>query len=488
MRIEASVHSGASFKRKSLQAYDPSMGDTDSDDLPDIPTLRARSRDLYRNNNHGRGAINNTVLNVVGGGLKMNSKVDAKALNLTDDQANDLEEIIEREWRYFSESKDVDRRRQMDFNGIQNLALLSALQSGDCFLLFPTKERNKRIYETTLHLIEADQCSNPNFAPDQKNMAGGVETDDAGEPIKYHFLKRHPGNTNTFGLEWVPIEPYSESGRTNLLHLTTYDRPGQRRGIPFLAPVIESLKQLGRYSEAELMAAVISGMFTVYITNPTGERLGLDSNTAPSPADSADIALGNGAAVELSEGQDVKTANPGRPNANFDPFFTSIVRQIGSSLGIPFETLVLHFTSSYSASRAALLEAWKFYRTKREWLVKGLCQPVFEMFFREAVLKGRISAPGFFDDQSIQMAYTQATWSGAGMGQIDPVKETKAAQMRVQSGFSTRTAEAQGMNGSSFERNAEQLARENTLLKEKGLITDENDNLNDVDLFTDEGN
>ncbi len=109
------------------------------------------------------------------------------------------------------------------------------------------------------------------------------------------------------------------------------------------------------------------------------------------------------------------------------------------------------------------------------------------MFFREAVMKGRINAPGFFDDQSIQMAYTRATWSGNGMGQIDPVKETKAAQMRVQSGFSTRTAEAQAMNGSNFEQNAEQLARENELLKEKNLINEENDGLNDVELFTDEG-
>ena len=43
------------------------------------------------------------------------------------------------------------------------------------------------------------------------------------------------------------------------------ERIGQRRGVPFLAQVIEALKQLGRYTDAELVAAVVSGMFTVFI-------------------------------------------------------------------------------------------------------------------------------------------------------------------------------------------------------------------------------
>ncbi len=44
-----------------------------------------------------------------------------------------------------------------------------------------------------------------------------------------------------------------------------WERPGQRRGVPVLAPVIEALKQLGRYTDAELVAAVVSGLFTVFV-------------------------------------------------------------------------------------------------------------------------------------------------------------------------------------------------------------------------------
>jgi capsid protein len=57
----------------------------------------------------------------------------------------------------------------------------------------------------------------------------------------------------------------AKTGRRNILHLLYQERIGQRRGLPYLAPVLEALKQLGRYTDAELMAAVVAGMFTVFL-------------------------------------------------------------------------------------------------------------------------------------------------------------------------------------------------------------------------------
>ena len=62
------------------------------------------------------------------------------------------------------------------------------------------------------------------------------------------------------------------------LHLKDKTRPGQTRGVPYLAPVIELIKQLGRYTDAEVMAAVVSGMFTVFVHNETGNP---EFGTAP---------------------------------------------------------------------------------------------------------------------------------------------------------------------------------------------------------------
>lgn len=58
------------------------------------------------------------------------------------------------------------------------------------------------------------------------------------------------------------------------------ERAGQRRGVPMLAPVLEALKQLGHYTDAEITAAVLSAMFTVFVkqgvasdARPFGEML-----------------------------------------------------------------------------------------------------------------------------------------------------------------------------------------------------------------------
>ncbi|MGZ7263521.1 phage portal protein, partial [Streptococcus pyogenes] len=78
-----------------------------------------------------------------------------------------------------------------------------------------------------------------------------------------------------------------------------------------------------------------------------------------------DLRLGDGLVMELDEGESIETANPGRPNAQFDPFVMAMWKMIGGALGVPFEILVKHFTASYSASRAALLQFTHYVLTDR---------------------------------------------------------------------------------------------------------------------------
>ena len=179
-----------------------------------------------------------------------------------------------------------------------------------------------------------------------------------------------------------------------------------------------------------------------------------------------DIEIGNGSIIDLNEGETANAVSPGRPNSNFDGFVTAISRQIGAALEIPYEILFKNFTSSYSASRGALLEFWKSIRMYRNWLARDFCQPIYEEWFAEAVSKGRIKAPGFFSDYAIRKAYTAAEWNGPAQGLLNPVQEVQAAELRVQSGFSTRAREAQEMTGTDFYKNVKQRKREEALMKE----------------------
>lgn len=477
---------GASRAKKSLKGWLTRALSADEDIIDNLDTLRARSRDLYMGSPFATGAIKTVRTNVVGSGLALNAQIDAKFLGLSEEQAREWEENVEREWRLWSESVECDAERRQTFFQLQGLVLLSALISGDVFVTMPIIKRPGSVYDLRVGLIEADRVCNPEYIGKPpidltgKNILGGIEVGQYGDTVAYWVASRNPNsaprffnNKNTVALDWKRVQAFGQkTGRRNVLHIMAdVERPEQRRGVPFLAPVIECLKQLSRYTEAELMAAVISGMFTVFIESNTPQTpLGnvFNNNMTVDP-DPKSYELGNGAIVSLEEGEKVSTANPGRPNTAFDGFVMSVCHQIGAALQIPYELLVLHFTSSYSASRAALLEAWKMFRTQREWLTANFCQPIYEEWLTEAILKGRVKAPGFFDDPAIKAAWCGAEWFGDAQGQLDPVKEANAAKIRVAEGFSTREREAAELTGMKFENIVATRGREESMREEAGL-------------------
>jgi lambda family phage portal protein len=259
-----------------------------------------------------------------------------------------------------------------------------------------------------------------------------------------------------------------------MLHLFRKLRPAQRRGAPYLASVIEAFKQLDKYTEAEVMAAVVSAMFTVFVKTESGTGLGTLEPTAETGAKTSDkdIKLASGAIWDLAKGESIEVANPGRPNQAFDPFVNAILAQIGTALEIPFELLIKRFMSSYSAARAALLEAWKAFRTRRAWLAWNFCQPVYEAVITEAVARGRISAPGFFADPLIRQAWLGCEWTGPPPGQIDPEAEINAAKERVDLGVSTLQRETAEISGADWEALHKQRAREKRMRVADGLEAD----------------
>lgn len=471
---------GASYAKKSLIGWLTSGKSADEDIVDNIETLRNRSRDLYMGSPLATGAIKTVRTNVVGSGLALNAQIDAKFLGLTEDEAREWEEKTEREWKLWSESVDCDAERRQTFFQLQSLVLLSALISGDVFVTMPIIKRGGSVYDLRIGLIEADRVCNPlkNTQTVNANILGGVEIGTYGETIAYWVAKYNPNSYPRVNLkqhkqEWKRVLAFgAKTGRRNVLHIMAdVERPAQRRGVPMLAPVIESLKQLSRYSDAELMAAVVSGMFTVFIkSNSPNSPLGqmFDPNMQVDP-DPKSYELGNGAIVGLEDGEEVQIANPGRPNTAFDGFVIAICRQIGAAIEVPYELLVKNFTASYSASRAALLEAWKMFRMRREWLVGNFCQPIYEEWLTEAVLKGRVKAPGFFDDPAIKAAWCGADWYGDSQGQLDPLKEANAAKVRVEEGFSTREREAAELTGMKYETIHAVRRREEAMRREDGL-------------------
>ncbi|WP_198469001.1 phage portal protein [Acetomicrobium sp. S15 = DSM 107314] len=469
-------HGASKTKRSTLGWFLGHGRDPDHDITDNLEILRTRSRDLFMGGGLATGSIRTVKSNVIGPGLRLNSQIDSEYLKMTAEEARRWERQAEREFSLWAETTDCDASKHCDFYGLQRLAFHSFLLDGDVFALLLRKNRNEQPYNLRIRLLAGDRVCDPPYGYRQgKDIRGGVEIDDMGAAVAYWICQAHPYTTSTNpkvlrkSREWVRYPAYGQrTGQLNVLHLMDPERIDQRRGVPFLAPVIEDLKQLDRYTEAELMAAVVGGLLTVFITQQApGEPPFGDE---PIYDDSHAIELGHGTVISLSQGEKPEIVDPKRPNAAFDSFVTSMCRQIGSALGIPYEVLVKHFTSSYSASRGALLEAWKFFKTWRAWFEGSFCRPIYETWLDEAVATGRLYAPGFFDDPMVRKAYCSAIWRGPSPGQLNPVQEVTAAKIRVEEGFSTRTIEAAELTGTDWERNHHQRVAEEQARRDGKLI------------------
>lgn len=468
-------YTGARIDLAQLSRWMPTAGSANADTIRDLPMLRARSRDQMRNAPIALGALNTTVSHVVGTGLTYTPAIDGDFLGLDDEQAEEWKSDTQRRFGTWASSTDCDLARQLDFYGLQELGFRAFLESGDAFALTPRVARSGGAPTLALQLIEADRVCNPNRCADTATLIDGIEINPAtGEAIAAQVARQHPGGINTAGNAWdrVAIRG-SSTGRRNLLHIFKPLRPGQVRGVPWIAPILEPLKQIGRWSDAELNAAVISGLMATFIKmDPEAFDSLYDEDAKGVIVDKASQWSGemdSGKAVNLLPGESIESPTPGRPNPAFDPFWVAMVRQMGMALEMPFEVLVMHFQSSYSAARAALLMAYKAFRAKRDLLAKTLCQPVFELWLSDEVAAGRINCPGFFADPVIRAAWCAAIWTGDGPGSIDPVKEITAAKMRVDLGISTKQAESIAYDGVDWDQKHEQRVKEINAEKADGI-------------------
>lgn len=456
---------GGSTTRMQTANWLPFGGSADSDMSLDRTWLRTRSRDLARNNPLARGALNTVTSGAVGTGLVLRSQVDWDVLGMTPESAQEWQRTTEREFRLWADSPSMcDAERTLDFYQLQGVAFRAALESGDVFAPLPMIERSGLPYALKVQLVEADRVCNPSGRQDGGNLFAGIERDDMGAPTIYHVAKRHPGGAQLQANEWTALRVFgTKTGRRNVVHLFDKLRPGQGRGVPYLSPVIETLKQIGDYTDGELRAALVASLFTVFVKAEGGfglepDATGAAATTAQKTGDT--MRLGSGAIVELNPGDDISTANPGRPNTAFDPFIQALLRQVGAALEIPFELLIKHFSASYSASRAALLEAWRFYKGRRAWMASMFCAPVYEAWMDEAVARGRVQAPGYFEDPAMRAAYLRSDWVGDSPGQIDPLKEVEAAEKRLGLLLTTYADETTALSGQDWDDVIQRRARE----------------------------
>lgn len=485
-------NAGASLIKPVFKGWNWEGGAPDDDIITNLPIIRQRSRQLSMEAPVIAGLYRTLKNNAVGDGLKPEPTPDAEYLGMDQDDVKNWKKTVLRLWKTFAESPNCDAYRRDNFYEMTRLVCRAQAESGDCFVTMSRFERRNAPFALKIQITEADCVADPEGAERVEHemlgndIYGGVEISEWGHVVGYWFYtghplsirKRHYYNYNFASKsKWIFIPAYgAETGLPNVLHLMESERPGQRRGIPLIAPVVELALTLDRYIKAEALAAQIQALFTVMIKSNNPEALigemdamGGEEGKEATDGDEGLVSLGPGVVQYLREGEDATAFNPTRPTTAFEPFMNTLLQMIGPAVSMPYELLVQKFQASFSASQAAVNVAQKGFKVIQSGLVNDFCKPIYEAFLDEAVARGMLNAPGYFNNPIKRLAYSSAKWSGPGVIQIDLGKGGSNYEKLTSLGYATASEATSELTGGNYYENIAERGREIEAAKAAGL-------------------
>ncbi|HPM42523.1 MAG TPA: phage portal protein, partial [Candidatus Omnitrophota bacterium] len=152
------AYKGASRSRL-RSSWLPGHGSADEDVLPELSDIRERSRDLNRNDAHASGITGTMTVNVVGSGIRPQSRIDKEVLGVTEEGANAFQKTAEKCFKRWIPYADAGQR--MDFYEIQSLIDRQILENGEALIIPLMLEDKERPYPTALQVIESDRLDTP---------------------------------------------------------------------------------------------------------------------------------------------------------------------------------------------------------------------------------------------------------------------------------------------------------------------------------------
>lgn len=480
----------ASVITEALRNFVALPSSADRDLALDLDILRLRSRQLFQNNTFSRAMIESFTTNVVGTGCKCRPNIRMPdRLGMTQEEAEKWAKNAQSLFELWANSKNCDAEKKNTFAQLQHLAFKSAKIGGDSFGL-ACYDKNSP-FGLCIKILESERCQNPFGVMDSDALLHGVETNKNGTPAAYYFTSRPAWSIDSYtdNVDTVRVPAFDALGNPNVIHILSVDRTDQRRGVPLLAPLIMQLKQLERYQDAELMAAVVSACVTAVVTSNDDEEADdlsgmtgiggggneeqqVDSygNEVPARRNELELSMKPGGIWSLPNKFKADLLNPARPNVNYQPFVESIFSEAGAATGASYEVILKNFhTSNYNSVRAAVLESRKTFNRMREDFISDFCQPIYEKWLAQAVLVGEIEAPGFFDDPMKRALWCGCRWISDAAFLLDPLRETQAIKMQIDEQLMDRDTACAMVNGGEYDVVTDQLAKELNMRKAKGL-------------------
>jgi len=467
------------------QKFATGLGPAAAQPAIDYNFLRAYSWKLFYENSYARGILSRLITNEVGTGLRLESTPVAELLNISPEDAREWSSDVESKFRVWaSNPHSVDWSHQFKFTELQRTARLHSLISGDVlFVLRYPAPLNLPVVE----LIDGARVATPfDSIPSKGNkIINGVEVDEKGRHVAYHVIDN---NNDITGFKTKRIAAFgSRSGRRmSWLMYSGARRLGQTRGVPLLAAILQSLKEIDRYRDAEQRAAVVNAFYalsierenaaTIQSNSITGGAVRRDTVTEQTAAGTAQIDFSAqipGVQLEsLGVGEKLVSHSTARPNVNFGGFEEAIISACAWGEEIPPEILRMSFSSNYSASKAAVNEFNAYLKWRQNANADQSTKPVYEEWLVGKALLGDINAPGLLESRrdprkrDTVAAWLMSEWPGPIKPSVDLGKDVKAYVNGINEGLVTRERASADLFGVRYDETVKRLKDENERLSD----------------------
>lgn len=477
---------------------------------PDVPvdveigrsktTADARARDQINNNGYMSGFVETYRDSVVGSEFRLMAKPNFKVLGLDEVWADEFKEYIEARWQLYAESDDcwADAARRMTATEIVRLNVGMYCSSGEYLVASEWLKDRQRPYKTAFNSLDPRRLCNPRDGMDTRYLRRGIVIDEFGAPQGYYLRtahKRSPYREDTLA-RWDLVPARKPWGRKLVFHCADIRNPEQTRAVSRLVTVMKEMRMTEKFQDIVLQNAIVNATYAAAIESelprdivfaqlgemgspgnagsPIGAGPLIDyiktflAGAADFHDNSKNLALDGVKIPHLFPGTKLNLQPAGNPGGVGTNFEASFLRHISRALGISYEEFSGNFSdTNYSSARAAIATTERSTRAVKKQAADRLAQSMYTNWLEEELNRPGSevplpsNAPNFYEGMN-RAAYSQSKWIGSARGQIDEVKETQAAGMRIGLGISTVEDEASRL-GKDWREIAAQRKRERDL-------------------------
>lgn len=389
--------------------------------------LRARSREQYANNDYARRFVGMVVSHVVGpNGVGMQSRVTSNRGN-PDNGAN---EGIELAWRTWGRREHCDYLGRLSWREMQRLFMTTVAMDGEAIVIKRSGSGSR--YGFQLRMVDPELLPVEYDRPEE-GIRFGIEYDDDGRPIAYHFRTLSEDGAYTWG-----NRKYVRVPAASVIHCFVPEYVDQRRGLPWMSTSLMRMHMLGAYEQAAITNARVGASKMGFFTSPDGQSVTGDDTDAH-----GNLLTGAepGTFEQLPDGVEFQAFNPDYPNGEFGDFVKACLRGIASGLGVSYHGLSGDLEGvNFSSIRSGVLEEREVWKGLQEWLVDNFCQPVFEEWLQRALMAGAVKTPSGGTLAALQFdKYNRAAWQPRRWSWVDPLKDMQANTAALDAGLRSRS-------------------------------------------------